>query len=139
MGQTPAGGPTAYEEAITGVGRVLEFYDSDRRFPAFGFGGRLGNQPVSHCFPLNGQPDGVCEGIPGILQAYRASLNQWALAGPTLFTPVVTMASSVASQPTPHLRYSVLLILTDGAIMDMEVRVRLRVYNCSWTCRVCVV
>ena len=28
----PAGGLTPYEEAIKGVGRVLEFYDSDRIF-----------------------------------------------------------------------------------------------------------
>jgi hypothetical protein len=32
------------------------------------------------------------------------------------------MACAIAQQPTAHLRYLVLLILTDGAIMDMEVR-----------------
>ncbi|KAL7090542.1 hypothetical protein ACP275_12G047500 [Erythranthe tilingii] len=36
------------------IGEVLQFYDSDRRFPAWGFGGRIPNASVSHCFNLNG-------------------------------------------------------------------------------------
>lgn len=46
----------------------------------------------------------------------------WHLSGPTLFAPLINMAASIASQPQPHLRYLVLLILTDGCIMDMQVR-----------------
>lgn len=37
-----------------GVGEVLQFYDSDRHFPAWGFGGRTIDGSVSHCFNLNG-------------------------------------------------------------------------------------
>ena len=37
------------------VGEVIQFYDSDRRFPAWGFGGHTGGA-VSHCFNLNGSP-----------------------------------------------------------------------------------
>jgi hypothetical protein len=33
---------------------VLQFYDSDKRFPAWGFGARPIDGPVSHCFNLNG-------------------------------------------------------------------------------------
>lgn len=36
------------------VGEVIQFYDSDRRFPAWGFGGRTMDGTVSHCFNLNG-------------------------------------------------------------------------------------
>lgn len=36
------------------VGEVLQFYDSDKRFPAWGFGARPIDAPVSHCFNLNG-------------------------------------------------------------------------------------
>ena len=36
------------------VGEVLQFYDSDKRFPAWGFGARPIDSPVSHCFNLNG-------------------------------------------------------------------------------------
>lgn len=36
------------------VGEVIQFYDSDRRFPAWGFGGRTSDGHVSHAFNLNG-------------------------------------------------------------------------------------
>lgn len=42
------------------VGEVIQFYDSDRQFPAWGFGGRAFGGSVSHCFNLNGSP-GDCE------------------------------------------------------------------------------
>ena len=38
------------------VGEVIQFYDSDRRFPAWGFGGKIPDGTVSHCFNLNGSP-----------------------------------------------------------------------------------
>ena len=38
------------------VGEVIQFYDSDRQFPAWGFGGKLPGGTVSHCFNLNGNP-----------------------------------------------------------------------------------
>lgn len=36
------------------VGEVVQFYDSDRRFPAWGFGAKTFSGSVSHCFNLNG-------------------------------------------------------------------------------------
>lgn len=39
------------------VGEVIEFYDSDKNFPAWGFGGRMIDGTVSHCFNLNGRSD----------------------------------------------------------------------------------
>lgn len=36
------------------VGEVIQFYDSDRRFPAWGFGGKTFDGTISHCFNLNG-------------------------------------------------------------------------------------
>ncbi|CAN0505352.1 unnamed protein product, partial [Discosporangium mesarthrocarpum] len=44
-----------YGQAIYSVGCVLEFYDHDRRFPVYGFGGcPFRGAPASHCFPVNG-------------------------------------------------------------------------------------
>lgn len=43
-----------YLQSILAVGEVLQHYDSDQRFPAWGFGGRPIDGPVSHCFALNG-------------------------------------------------------------------------------------
>jgi hypothetical protein len=36
------------------VGEVIQFYDSDKQFPAWGFGGKVPGGTVSHCFNLNG-------------------------------------------------------------------------------------
>lgn len=47
-------------QAILEVGEVLQFYDSDKRFPAWGFGARPIDGPVSHCFNLNGS-NSYCE------------------------------------------------------------------------------
>ena len=63
-----------YEEAIFGVGSVLEAYDTDQLFPTWGFGAKLpGEDNVdSHCFAVNGQDDAPeCQGVHGILDAYR--------------------------------------------------------------------
>lgn len=42
-----------FDQAIMEVGEVLQFYDADRHFPAWGFGGRPYNGSVSHCFDLS--------------------------------------------------------------------------------------
>jgi len=119
----PAGGYTPYEEAIMGVGRVLEAYDSDKVFQCVGFGGTRQGMGVQHCFPMGQQHDGSCHGVQGMMQAYRQALAEWSLSGPTLFTPVIRHATTLASRPAPHIKYLVLLILTDGAIMDMQTTV----------------
>ncbi|KAK3200460.1 hypothetical protein Dsin_023875 [Dipteronia sinensis] len=45
-----------------------------------------------------------------------------ALAGPTLFGPVINMAAQIAGQPLSHDRskYFVLLIITDGVLTDLQ-------------------
>jgi len=82
---------TPYEQAIFQVGNILEPYDSDRRFPVFGFGAKprfMGSNEVSHCFHLNGQENPEVEGVQGILAAYRnAMANGIGLYGPTNFEP----------------------------------------------------
>ncbi|PSC75848.1 copine-3 [Micractinium conductrix] len=112
---------TQYEDAISAVGMVLEHYDTDKRFPTYGFGAGLPPSfTASHCFALNGNPsDPEVEGMQGILQAYRQALNSVRLSGPTLFAPVIQTAAQLAAQPSHHPQYFVLMILTDGVIMDM--------------------
>ncbi|GAV86548.1 C2 domain-containing protein/Copine domain-containing protein, partial [Cephalotus follicularis] len=53
----PSGRLNSYQQAIMEVGEVIQFYDADRRFPAWGFGGRTYDNTVSHCFNLNGNPN----------------------------------------------------------------------------------
>ncbi|KAK6928767.1 Copine, C-terminal [Dillenia turbinata] len=119
----PSGRPNAYQKAILEVGEVLQFYDTDKRFPAWGFGARPIDGPVSHCFNLNGSSN-YCEveGIHGIMTAYSLALQNVSLAGPTLFGPVVTNAAYIAGQSLAEGRqkYFVLMIITDGVITDLQ-------------------
>ena len=59
-----------YYKALKSVGDILQFYDTDKQFPCFGFGAKLNRQMnrASHCFALNGNIfDPECEGLEGIL------------------------------------------------------------------------
>ncbi|KAG1669580.1 hypothetical protein FOA52_006353 [Chlamydomonas sp. UWO 241] len=111
---------TPYEEAIIGIARVLEAYDSDKIFQGFGFGCKPPGGVVQHCAPLGADGTGTCFGIAGVLHAYRHTLYTMALSGPTLFAPLLRTAVSLVRQPTAGLKYHVLLILTDGCIHDMQ-------------------
>ncbi|PPD91542.1 hypothetical protein GOBAR_DD11527 [Gossypium barbadense] len=82
----PSGRLNSYQKAIIEAGEVIQFYDSDRRFPAWGFGGRYGGT-LSHCFNLNGTNAYEVEGVQGIMAAYANALHTVTLAGPTLFGP----------------------------------------------------
>ncbi|WOH04514.1 hypothetical protein DCAR_0623923 [Daucus carota subsp. sativus] len=119
----PSGRLNAYQQAIMEVGEVLQFYDSDRRFPAWGFGGKTLDGVVSHCFNLNGSPNGVeVEGVGGIMAAYTYALNNVSLCGPTLFGQVINRAAELAAQSasSDYRKYFVLLIITDGVLTDLQ-------------------
>ncbi|KAK2509407.1 hypothetical protein MC885_021427 [Smutsia gigantea] len=111
----------AYALALTAVGEIIQHYDSDKMFPALGFGAKLPpDGRVSHEFPLNGnQENPSCCGIDGILEAYHHSLRTVQLYGPTNFAPVVTHVARNAAAVQDGSQYSVLLIVTDGVISDM--------------------
>jgi hypothetical protein len=110
-----------YEQCIRDVGEVICPYDSDQMFFVWGFGARVGGV-VSHCFSLTFDESAPCvQGLEGIVAAYRHSLTQVALAGPTLFAPTVRAATEVARQAFQSNRtYTILLVLTDGIINDMD-------------------
>jgi hypothetical protein len=116
---------TVYEEAIKACGEIVGHYDNDQKFPAFGFGGKFyGNPEVSHCFPLNGNPnDPEIETIDGILKAYREVLNNTELYGPTYFHYIIDYLNETVKKEIEGYNfkiYNILMILTDGIIDDME-------------------
>jgi hypothetical protein len=115
----------AYEIAIRSCGSIVAYYDYDQLFPAFGFGGRFcGDQKAHHCYPLNMNFDNPeIAGVDGILQCYRTILNQTQLFGPTLFHEVINKVISVVKEDViaeNKMNYTILMILTDGIIDDME-------------------
>lgn len=89
----PTGSLNQYEVAILAVGSLLEFYDSDKKFPVYGFGGTVDGK-TNQCFALNGNEENAeVEGIQGILNVYRESLTKIGLANETLFSEVINKAS----------------------------------------------
>ncbi|KAM7278218.1 hypothetical protein ACFE04_005352 [Oxalis oulophora] len=119
----PSGRWNSYQQAIMEVGEVIQFYDSDRHFPAWGFGGKAFNMPTSHCFNLNGNTNDVeVYGVEGIMQAYDSALHNVALDGPTLFSQVINTASQIAGHSLTHdsNKYFALLIITDGVLTDLQ-------------------
>ncbi|KAJ8360505.1 hypothetical protein SKAU_G00170300 [Synaphobranchus kaupii] len=111
----------AYAMALKAVGEIIQDYDSDKMFPALGFGAKLPpDGRVSHEFPLNGNMENpYCNGIQGILEAYHQSLKKVQLYGPTNFAPVVNHVARYAAAVLDGSQYFVLLIITDGVISDM--------------------
>jgi hypothetical protein len=114
-----------YQDAIQCIGRILEPYDTDKRYSVFGFGARI-KEPsgtfgaVQHCISLTG---GEVEGVPGILQAYQNCLPNLMLSGPTLLAPILATVNSTASAfgcRQDRQKYTILLVLTDGVINDMD-------------------
>ena len=118
-----------YIEAIQAVGDILQYYDSDKKIPVFGFGAKLPPTftHVSHCFALNGDifnPE--VQGISEVVSVYRKASQQVHFHGPTIFSRIIQMTAECAkraevSQDTQ--RYFLLLIITDGIINDMEATV----------------
>ncbi|XP_077463367.1 copine Va isoform X1 [Stigmatopora argus] len=112
----------AYAMALKAVGEIIQDYDSDKMFPALGFGAKLPpDGRVSHEFPLNGNIENpYCNGMEGILDAYHQSLKTVQLYGPTNFAPVVNHVARYAAAVQDGSQYFVLLIITDGVISDMS-------------------
>uniref|UniRef100_A0A8C6NW06 Copine-3 n=1 Tax=Nothobranchius furzeri TaxID=105023 RepID=A0A8C6NW06_NOTFU len=81
-------------------------------------------QAAHHEFALNFNPaNPFCQGIEGIVDAYRRVLPQIRLSGPTNFSPIINHVASIAStaaQANTASQYFVLLILTDGEITDFD-------------------
>ncbi|KAK1332192.1 hypothetical protein QTO34_007878 [Cnephaeus nilssonii] len=118
-------GVNEYLTAIWSVGVVVQDYDADKMFPAFGFGAQIPPQwQVSHEFPMNFNPaNPYCQGIQGIVEAYRACLPQIKLYGPTNFSPIINHVArfaAAATQQQTASQYFVLLIITDGVITDLD-------------------
>lgn len=110
-----------YQSCIRSVGEILCPYDSDQLFPVLGFGAKVGGQ-IQHCFPLTFNPDAPCvQGLQGIMGVYQNALAQVKLSGPTLFAPTIEYVSRLATESYAESRtYTILLIITDGIINDMQ-------------------
>ncbi|KAJ8290816.1 hypothetical protein GJAV_G00017890 [Gymnothorax javanicus] len=116
--------PNEYLKALVAVGEICQDYDSDKMFPAFGFGARIPPDfKVSHDFAVNFNEDNPeCAGIQGVVEAYQNCLPKIQLYGPTNIAPIIQKVATSASEELhtrEAMQYFILLILTDGVITDM--------------------
>ncbi|KAJ3037771.1 Copine-8, partial [Rhizophlyctis rosea] len=115
-----------YQDAIQSIVSLLEPYDSDNRYPVYGFGAHpVRGKAVSHDFPLTydaAHPE--VSGIQGVLSAYSNALSKVVLNGPTNFAPIIESFTTRVRQMTADRpqgsHYSILLILTDGEVSDLQ-------------------
>lgn len=113
----------AYLQAITSVGTILMQYDTDKSVPVFGFGAILpGCTAASHFFNVTlDSANAYVHDVAGVVDAYRTCLPQLRLAGPTNFAPCIREVKREALAAASRERvYTVLLLLTDGDISDVQ-------------------
>uniref|UniRef100_A0AAY5EBG9 C2 domain-containing protein n=1 Tax=Electrophorus electricus TaxID=8005 RepID=A0AAY5EBG9_ELEEL len=122
----------SYAMALKAVGEIIQDYDSDKLFPAYGFGAKFPpDGAVSHAFPLNSDCENAnCVGIEGVLEAYYECLRTVQLYGPTNFAPVINQVAQAAAGVMDGSQYFILLLITDGVISDM-VQTKEAVVNAS--------
>jgi len=111
-----------YEQAIRAVASILMPYSRTGKIMPLGYGGHINNQ-VNHCFTLCNNGDHFVHSVEGLLHAYNEALVTVALSGPTYFHQVIEYAMKVASSfkdDSSQQKYMLLLIITDGVIMDMN-------------------
>ena len=118
--------PNDYEKAIKYCGEIIAYYDSDQLFPVYGFGGiPEGKKKVSHCFNINfNEDDPNIKTIDNIILFYKESLDKIELSGPTYFSPVIRKVMREINDDLKNRKeenhYYILMILTDGVIIDMN-------------------
>jgi hypothetical protein len=113
-----------YEKALTAVGAIIARYDSDQTFPVWGFGAKYGGA-IQHCFQVGKSAN--LHGLSEVLEAYRGTFHTGlTMSGPTVFSEVINIAAAQARSKQEQAArigqqaYTILLILSDGAVSNVE-------------------
>lgn len=118
-----------YEQAIYEVCPIILNFDKDMNVPVYGFGGQpcfkngISSSQTQHIFALTGKPEEpYVYGLQGIFSTYHSALSQVKLSTPTYFADIIDCAVQFSehNQKENTGVYTILLILTDGAIHDLE-------------------
>jgi len=106
-----------YQKAISAIGEIIVKYDSDKKFPVFGFGARYENI-IRHCFQVGYESEVF--GVGGILDAYRSMFQSpIILSNETSYHHCIAVASRKAKVAQDIRQcYSVLIILTAGDLKN---------------------
>ncbi|KAN0023754.1 hypothetical protein ACTFIV_008141 [Dictyostelium citrinum] len=109
-----------YAKSIIAVGNVLAPYDSDGKIELLGFGAERFGGITSHCFQFG--PKAEARGIEEVLSIYNKVIPTIKLSYPTNFQEIIKHAhkKSLKGVDSKNQKYTILLILTDGDITDMD-------------------
>eukprot|EP01083_Nonionella_stella_P005172 15015_1 len=122
--------PSPYQDALRIICGIVAPYDSDQKFPVWGFGAKFPSQTsVAHDFSVN--PDGEeVDGVSGIERAYVSAIqsNAFQLSGPCCYSPILTKAinetivshNQVMQNENERIQYYILLILTNGQCCEQD-------------------
>lgn len=117
-----------YEKAISSILSILGKYDSDQRYPVWGFGAKYDGQ-IQHCFQCGDADEHI--GVQGVLNAYHKVFQSGLImSGPTVFDNVIKTAAAQATSAQQRAManggqcYTILLILTDGSVSDPQATAR---------------
>jgi hypothetical protein len=93
-------------------------------FPVLGFGAKIGGVK-QHCFQVGNAPE--LRGVQGMVEGYRSVFDsRLTTSGPTVFAEVIRCAAAQARKKQDahssvgKQSYTILLILTNGAVADIE-------------------
>lgn len=116
--------PNQYQQALQASSTIISYYDSDKKFPVYGFGAQYKSDQscvVSHCFNLNfSNENPEVEGVAGIMQTYQNAIPYLIFSGPTHFSPCIYNTIQYVKSKGIDNSYYIMLIITDGQINDME-------------------
>jgi len=122
--------PSPYQAALREICPIVATYDSDQKFPVWGFGAKFPqNNTVSHDFVVNPSGEEV-DGVNGVEEAYLTAIqsNAFQLSGPCCYSPILTKAinetivshNEVMQNESLPIQYYILLILTNGECCDAD-------------------
>ena len=111
-----------YADTVESIGSEVENYSKNTDFTVWGFGAKFDGQ-VRHIFQCGQSP--TVNGSQGLVDAYRSVFeSDLTMSGPTIMKSVLNAAAARAKKvhmdPSKQLKYTVLLILTDGVVNDLE-------------------
>jgi hypothetical protein len=120
-------GRNMYRDAIRSIATTLDAYDSDGKYPLYGFGLHDGTS-TRHDLMISDSADST-----EIVAAYNAVIdkvcaNRYALSGPTYYLPSIrAMVEQATRADAEHrtagsrkLSYNVLVVFTDGSSNETE-------------------
>ncbi|XP_048771091.2 copine-9-like [Ostrea edulis] len=115
-----------YMDAMDTLGAMICQYNIEQEIALYGFGANWKNKKnVSHCFPLTKEV--FVKGIKNAISQYEGALPSLHFSGPTQLAPMLEKAAALAESQNMSQQkqiYTVLMIITDGVINDINKTLR---------------